>query len=164
LGGLTSNKTVALIAAILICEIAGVIGSLFTYPSISSWYNTSELNKPSFTPPSWLFAPVWVILYLLMGISAYLIWEKRAKKKEVRSAVSVFGLQLALNVLWSILFFGLRCPLCGFVEIIILWLAIAATIIKFNKLSRAAALLLIPYILWVTFAAVLNFYIWRLNT
>ncbi|NYZ78659.1 tryptophan-rich sensory protein [Candidatus Micrarchaeota archaeon] len=157
------NKAVALIATILICEIAGVIGSLFTYQSIPDWYNTSKLNKPSFTPPSWLFAPVWVTLYFLMGVSAYLIWEKGAKKKEVRNALSIFGVQLFLNVLWSILFFGLRCPLCGFVEIILLWLAIAATIIKFNKLSRAAAFLLIPYILWVTFAALLNFYVWMLN-
>lgn len=157
------NKTVALIAAILICEMAGVIGSIFTYQSISDWYNTNKLNKPSFTPPSWLFGPVWVALYLLMGISAYLVWEKGAKRKQVKTALSIFGVQLILNIIWSILFFGLRCPLCGFAEIILLWLAIAVTIIRFNKLSRASALLLIPYILWVTFAAILNFYVWRLN-
>lgn len=98
-----------------------------------------------------------------MGISAYLVWEKGTRKKEVRDALSIFGVQLVLNTLWSILFFGLRCPLCGFVEIIILWLAIAATIIKFKRLSITAALLLIPYILWVSFAMVLNFYVWRLN-
>jgi len=155
------NKT-ALIAAILICELSGVIGSAFTYQSIPEWYNAT-LNKPSFSPPNWLFAPVWVALYLLMGISAYLIWEKGTRKKEVRNALSIFGVQLVLNTLWSILFFGLRCPLCGFVEIILLWLAIAATIIKFKRLSITAALLLIPYILWVSFAMVLNFYVWRLN-
>ena len=157
------NKTIALIAAILICEISGVIGSVFTYQSIPDWYNTEKLNKPSFTPPSWLFGPVWVTLYLLMGISAYLIWEKGTKKKLVKDSLSIFGIQLILNTLWSILFFGLRCPLCGFIEIIILWFAIAFTIITFYKLSRTAALLLVPYILWVSFAMVLNFYVWRLN-
>jgi len=156
------NKTLALIAAILICEIAGVIGSLFTYSSISGWYD--KLAKPAFiTPPSWLFGPVWVTLYLLMGVSAYLVWEKGTKKKKIKDSLEAFGIQLALNVLWSILFFGLRCPLCGFIEIILLWLAIALTIVRFYRISRTAALLLLPYILWVTFAAILNFYIWRLN-
>jgi len=156
------NKTIALIAAILICELSGVIGSVFTFQSIPDWYN-AKLNKPSFTPPSWLFGPAWVTLYLLMGISAYLVWERGKRRKEVRNALSIFGMQLVLNTLWSILFFGLRCPLCGFVEIILLWIAIVLTILKFNKLSRTAALLLIPYILWVTFAMILNFSVWRLN-
>ncbi|MEM3556237.1 MAG: TspO/MBR family protein [Candidatus Micrarchaeia archaeon] len=154
------SKT-ALIVAILICEMAGVIGSVFTYNSIPDWYD--RLKKPDFTPPSWLFAPAWVTLYLFMGVSAYLVWEKGVKRKEVRDALSIFGVQLLLNLFWSIFFFGLRCSLCGFVEIILLWLAIAVTIIKFHKLSKPAALLLIPYILWVSFAAILNFYVWRLN-
>jgi len=157
------NKTVVLISAILICELAGVIGSLFTYQSIQDWYNTGKLNKPAFSPPNWLFAPVWVTLYLLMGISAYLIWEKGIKKKKVRDSLMVFGAQLVLNALWSVLFFGLRCPLCGFIEIILLWVAMVLTILKFYKISRAAAALLIPYILWVTFAMILNFYVWNLN-
>lgn len=156
------NKTVALIAAILICELSGVIGSVFTYQSISDWYN-AKLKKPSFTPPSWLFGPVWVTLYLLMGISAYLVWKKGMKKKEVKNALSIFGIQLVLNTLWSVLFFGLRCPLCGFIEIIILWIAIVLSILKFYKVSKAAALLLIPYIFWVTFAMILNFFVWKLN-
>jgi len=154
------NKT-ALITAILICELAGVIGSIFTSPSISGWYG--KLNKPEFTPPSWLFAPAWVTLYLFMGVSAYLVWEKGARKKEVRDALSIFAVQLLLNIFWSIFFFGLRCSLCGFVEILLLWLAIVVTIIKFHKVSKPAALLLIPYILWVSFAAALNFYVWKLN-
>jgi len=155
------NKTVVLIAAVLICELAGVIGSLFTYQSIPDWY--SKLNKPAFSPPNWLFGPAWVTLYLLMGISAYLVWEKGIKKKNVKYALQLFGIQLVLNALWSILFFGLRCPLCGFIEIIVLWVAIILTILKFYKISRAAALLLLPYILWVTFAMILNFYVWKLN-
>jgi tryptophan-rich sensory protein len=154
------NKT-ALITAILICELAGVIGSIFTSPSISGWYD--KLNKPEFTPPSWLFAPAWVTLYLFMGVSAYLVWEKGARKKEVRDALSIFAVQLLLNIFWSIFFFGLRCSLCGFVEILLLWLAIVVTIIKFHKVSKPAALLFIPYILWVSFAAALNFYVWKLN-
>ena len=156
------NKIVKLIVAILICQIAGAIGSVFTYSSIPEWYNI-RLQKPTFNPPSWLFGPVWITLYLLMGISAYLIWEKGTKKKEVKNALYTFGIQLALNIMWSLLFFGLRCPLCGFIETILLWFAIALTILKFSRVSKAAALLLLPYILWVTFAAILNFYIWRLN-
>lgn len=154
------SKT-ALIAAVLICELAGLIGSAFTYPSISDWY--TKLNKPSFSPPNWLFAPVWVMLYLFMGVSAYLVWEKGMKKKEVRDALSIFVVQLLLNTLWSLLFFGLRCPLCGLLGIAVLWVAILLTIIKFRRISKTAALLLLPYILWVSFAVLLNFYVWMLN-
>ena len=156
------NIIFMLIAAVLICEIAGIIGSIFTYNSIPEWYN-AKLNKPSFTPPSWLFGPVWVTLYFLMGVSAYLVWEKGIKKKKIRDSLTVFGMQLVLNALWSILFFGLRCPLCGFIGILLLWIAIVLTILKFYKISRTAAILLLPYILWVTLAMVLNFYVWKLN-
>ncbi|MBN2101953.1 MAG: tryptophan-rich sensory protein [Candidatus Aenigmarchaeota archaeon] len=150
-----------LIVSIVICQLAGIIGSFFTTPNIPTWY--ALVNKPWFNPPNWLFAPVWTTLFVLMGISLYLIWEKGLEKKDVRFAVSVFGIQLLFNVIWSVLFFGLQNPMLAFAEIIILWLSILATIVLFYKLSRPAALMLVPYIAWVTFAAVLNYYIWILN-
>lgn len=155
------NKIIKLIAAILLCELAGGIGSLFTYPSIEGWY--AKLQKPSFNPPNWVFAPVWITLYLLMGISAYLVWEKNRESKEAKNSLSIFGMQLVLNMLWSIVFFGLQSPLFGLIDIILLWIAIVVTVFKFFRISRTAGLLLMPYVLWVTFATILNFYIWRLN-
>jgi benzodiazapine receptor len=154
------NKIV-LISAIVLCELAGALGSIFTFPSIEGWYY--KLVKPSFSPHNWVFGPVWTTLYFLMGVSVYLVWEKGVKKKNVRNSLLVFGVQLVLNILWSILFFGLHSPLYGFICIILLWIAIAVTITKFYRVSKTAGLLQLPYILWVTFAAVLNFYIWRLN-
>src|SRR4030043_1667218 len=148
-------KIFKLAVSILVCQGAGIIGSFFTLPAISTWYTT--LNKPSFNPPNWIFAPVWTLLYLSMGIGAFLIWEKGFKKKEVRIALLIFALQLALNIKWSFLFFGLKSPSLAFVEIIFLWLAIAATIWAFYKISKPAGLILIPYLIWVTLATVLNF-------
>ena len=147
--------------SIIICEVAGIIGSIFTTPAITSWYQT--LNKPFFTPPSWLFAPVWLALYALMGISAYLVYEKGISHKKVRNALIIFAVQLGLNILWSAIFFGLRNPLGGFVEIVIMWFAILATIIFFYRISKPAGLILIPYILWVTIASTLNFFVIILN-
>jgi len=152
---------IKLIFSIVVCQIAGVLGSLFTYPSIPTWYAT--LKKPGFTPPSWLFAPVWTILFALMGISAYLVWNKGLENKEVKRSLLIFSIQLVLNVLWSFLFFGLESPFYAFMEIILLWFAIALTILNFFKISRSAGLLLLPYIFWVSFAMILNFYIWKLN-
>lgn len=150
----------ALVFVVLV-ELAGVIGSIFTSPAISTWYAT--LNKSSFNPPNWIFAPVWTLLYLLMGISAFLIWEKGFNKKQVRIAFLIFALQLALNIKWSFLFFGLKSPFLAFVEIIFLWLAITATIFAFYKISKPAGVIIIPYLLWVSFAAILNFSILTLN-
>ncbi|MFH1211580.1 MAG: TspO/MBR family protein [Candidatus Woesearchaeota archaeon] len=150
-----------LIASILICQLAGFIGSFFTASSVSTWFQT--LNKPFFNPPSWLFAPVWISLYLLMGISLYIVWNKGVKSKETKTAVTLFGVQLALNTLWSILFFGLKSPLFAFIEIMILWAMIVLTIRCFCRISKTAAYLLVPYIIWVTFAAALNFAIYFLN-
>ena len=152
---------VKLIASIIICQLAGFIGSLFTTPVIPTWYKT--LAKPSFTPPNSLFSPVWIILFLLMGISLFLVWQKNLKDNKVKIALVFFAIQLVLNILWSILFFGLQSPLLAFIEIIILWLAILLTILKFIKVSKPAGLLLLPYILWVSFAALLNFFLWNLN-
>jgi len=150
-----------LLAAIVVAESAGIIGSLFTYKSIPTWY--AALSKPSFNPPSWLFAPVWTGLFLLMGIAAFLIWKKGLKRRDVKIALGTFAFQLVLNTLWSILFFGLHKPLVAFCEIVVLWAAILWTILLFCKISKAAAWLLVPYIIWVSFAAVLNFSLMMLN-
>jgi benzodiazapine receptor len=155
------NNILKLVTSVIICLLAGFIGSVFTSPSIPAWYAT--LTKPSFNPPDWVFAPVWTILFVLMGISAYLVWNKGLQNKDVKISLFIFGIQLVLNALWSFLFFGLHSPFYAFVEIILLWAAIALTILNFFKISRRAGLLLLPYILWVSFAALLNFTIWRLN-
>ena len=150
-----------LLISVFVCQCAGFIGSIFTTPSIPTWYAT--LQKPLFTPPSWLFAPAWITLYLLMGISAFIIWRKGVDNRRVREALIVFLIQLILNSLWSIVFFGLKSPLYGVVVIVALWVAILFTMFKFFKLSTAAGGLLLPYILWVSFAAALNISIWVLN-
>jgi tryptophan-rich sensory protein len=138
-----------------------MIGSIFTKPAILSWYG--PLKKPFFTPPDWVFAPVWIILYILMGVAAFLVWRKSINQKQSRSALILFGVQLILNVLWSVTFFGLRSPLGGLIEISILAVAILLTIQSFLQVSRVAGLLLIPYFLWVAFASGLNLSIWVLN-
>lgn len=150
-----------LLVSILLCQIAGLLGALFTTPAIPTWYST--LVKPSFLPPSWAFPVVWTLLYLLMGIALYLVWEKGLDKADVKKAMSVFGVQLFLNFMWSVLFFGLRSPLYGLVEITVLWIVIFVNIWLFYKVSKTAGLLLVPYILWVSFAALLNYSIWALN-
>lgn len=150
-----------LVLSVAICEGVGILGSIFTISSISLWYAT--LNKPFFTPPNWLFGPAWTTLYFLMGISLFLVWKKGLKKKEVREALVIFDIQLILNFLWSIIFFRFQNPLLAFIEIIILWAVILLTISKFKKISKLAAYLLIPYILWVSFAAILNLSILILN-
>lgn len=149
------------IALIIICQSAGIIGSIFTFEAIPGWY--AELARPDFAPPNWVFGPVWTTLYALMGISSYLVLRNGLERNDVRMALGVFGVQLLLNTLWSVLFFGLRSPFYAFIEIIFLWFSIFASIILFWRISRNAGLLLVPYILWVSFAAILNFYIWILN-
>ena len=150
-----------LVISVLICLLAGFMGSFFTAPSIPTWYAT--LKKPSFNPPDWLFAPVWTTLFFLMGISLYLVWSKGLDKEGVKRAVFIFVIQLVLNIAWSFLFFGLKSPFFAFLEIILLWLAILITIIRFYPISKTAAFLLLPYIIWVSFASILNFFIVRLN-
>jgi tryptophan-rich sensory protein len=137
--------------------MAGVIGSIFTTPSISTWYE--QIQKPDIRPPNWAFGPVWITLYTLMGISLYWVLNE----KNVRIPVIFFSIQLVLNAIWSIIFFGLQNPFYAFIEIIILWIAILLTIISFYKVSRKAGLILLPYIIWVTIATILNYYIWILN-
>ena len=151
-----------LVASIVICEFAGLIGSVFTTPAIPTWYAT--LRKPSFSPPNWLFAPVWITLFALMGVSAFLVWRRGLGDQQVKVALTIFVVQLILNILWSVIFFGLRAPLGGLIVISTLWVAILLTILNFFKVSTTAGLLLVPYILWVSFAALLNLFIWRLNS
>lgn len=151
---------VPLLISLLIVLIVAFIGSLFTTPNIASWYRT--LTKPSFAPPNWLFAPAWTILYILMAIAAFLIYRKRENPK-AKNALTFYFIQLILNALWSIIFFGIHNPQLAFFEIIILWIFILFTLIKFYKIYRTAGLLLIPYLLWVSFASILNLFVWLLN-
>lgn len=143
--------------SILICQLAGVIGSFFTTSAIDGWYKT--LEKPSFSPPDWLFGPVWIFLYLLMGISLYLILNTKKNK----SALWLFFIQLALNSIWSVIFFGLKSPFYALIELGVLIVAIVLTIWQFWKINSKAAMLLLPYIAWCTFALILNYSIWQLN-
>lgn len=152
---------IKLIASLLVCQLAGFLGSLVTSPSIPVWY--ASLEKPSFSPPNWVFSPVWITLYALMGISLYLLWRQDTKVPKVQIALFFFIVQLILNVSWSMVFFGLRLPFLAFIEILLLWAAILLTIVKALKVSKTAGILLLPYILWVSFAAILNFSLWFLN-
>jgi translocator protein len=145
-----------LVVSILVCELAGVIGSLFT-SSVTGWY--SALAKPSFNPPSWVFGPAWAVLYLLMGISLYLVWNSKHEK----TAMVIFGIQLFLNAAWSIIFFGFRNVFLAFVDIILLWIFILITMILFYRVNKTSFYILIPYLAWVSFAALLNYWILVLN-
>lgn len=149
------------VVSIAICQLAGVFGSLFTYPEIFTWY--ASLDKPSFTPPNWVFGPAWFLLFTLMGISLYLVWQKGIKGGKEKRALYAFSAQFMLNALWSLLFFGLHSPLYGLVGIILMWVSILVTIIMFYNIDRRAACLLVPYIAWVSFAALLNYSVWMLN-
>lgn len=126
-----------------------------------SWYST--LNKPFFTPPSWLFGPAWTVLYVLMAISAVLIWRRGIKEKPVKEALKVFGIQLVLNLSWSPIFFGAKNILLALLVIVIMWIYIVKTIWAFGRIDKTAGYLLYPYLLWVSFATILNFSVWILN-
>ena len=155
------KDVVKLVTSIIICEGAGLLGAVFTTPAIPTWYAT--LNKPLFTPPGWLFAPVWTALYLLMAIAAFLVWREGLDNEQVRGSMITFMVQLALNVLWSAVFFGLKSPLWGVIVIIVLWVAILLTMLAFMKVSKPAAWLMLPYLLWVSFASALTVGVWMLN-
>ncbi|OGG92460.1 TspO protein [Candidatus Kuenenbacteria bacterium RIFCSPLOWO2_12_FULL_42_13] len=155
------NNFFKLVIAIGVSELAGIIGSVFTISAIPNWY--AGLVKPALNPPAWVFGPAWTTLYTLMGIAAFLVWRMGWERKEVKMALEVFGIQLFLNAIWSIIFFGLQNPGWALVDIILLWLAIVWTMVVFYKISRPAAYLLVPYLLWVSFASYLNYSIWMLN-
>jgi len=156
-----TKDVLTLVISIVICQGTGFVGSLFTRSSIPTWYAT--LEKPPFTPPHWVFAPVWITLFSLMGIALFLIGRRGLGERKIRVALGAFCSQLIFNILWSALFFGLRSPLAGLIDITVLWIAIALTIFYFFKISKTAGVLLLPYLLWVSFAVVLNVSIWRLN-
>jgi tryptophan-rich sensory protein len=150
----------ALIVCLLASLTAGAIGGFATVRAISSWY--PSLVKPAWTPPSWLFGPVWTVLYILMGIAAWRVWL-HAGEPLARQALAIFVVQLVLNAAWSLLFFGLRAPGLAMAELVLLWLAVAATLGAFWRIEPLAGALLIPYLAWVTFAGGLNHAIWWLN-
>ena len=152
-------KILKLLGCIVLAEVAGGIGAIFTTPAIGSWYAT--LTKPGFNPPNYLFAPVWTALFALMGVGLYLVWQ--AKSKEKKSAYIIFFIQLVLNILWSVIFFGLKQTGLAFIEIVALWVVILVNIIYFWKINRWAGIVLVPYIMWVSFASVLNFALYSLN-
>lgn len=155
------RKLTYIIIGIIICSTIGFLSSVVTQSSVNGWYMT--LNKPSFNPPNWIFAPVWTALYILMGISAGWVWAKGFHHKWVKTGLYHFGFQLLLNGLWSIVFFGLKQPFWGLLVILTLLVVLILTIKWFKVVSKVAANLLIPYLLWICFATVLNYKIWELN-
>jgi len=157
---MTRMKIVKLVSSILLCQMAGVIGSLFVMPSLP-WYDT--LAKPSWAPSGTVISIIWTTLFTLMGISLYLVWMKGIRTGSARLPLSVFGIQLAVNVAWNYFFFGLQSPLFGLIVILILWVLIAVNIVAFARISRVAGALLIPYIIWVSIAATANYYLLILN-
>jgi tryptophan-rich sensory protein len=149
-----TNKLIKIFLSLLLCDGAGFIGSLATRTSVKTWYTT--INKPFFNPPNWIFAPVWIALYTLMGVSFYLVLDKGLNNKDIRYASTVFCIHLLVNALWSFAFFGAQSPLAGLFVILPLLFLIAYTMKLFYPISNTASYLLIPYLLWVSFASVLN--------
>ncbi|MHC4597066.1 MAG: TspO/MBR family protein [Planctomycetota bacterium] len=156
-------KTIGkLVCSVSICLLTGFLGSFFTMDSAKTWY--AGLSRSSLTPPDWAFGIVWPVLYILMGTSAFLIWNAGVDKIQVRVALGVFAFQLLLNGIWTPIFFGLHLIGLALVEIVFLWAAVLTTIFAFRKVSKTAAVLLLPYILWLSFAVFLNACFWLLNT
>ena len=155
------NNFAKLIIAIAIPIAIGATAGLFTVTGVGSWYQT--INKPSWNPPGWVFAPVWTTLYVMMGVSLYLVWKSGVSNNLKRTAIGLFAVQLILNFFWSFIFFDQQQPGWAFVEIIAMWVFILLTIFAFAKVNKTAAWLLVPYISWVSFATILNYTIWKLN-
>jgi len=155
------KKPLLLLFSILISHAAGFLGSMATSSSISTWYIT--LAKPSFNPPNWVFGPVWLTLYTMMGVALYLVWQQGIQKKKIQQAVVVFLAHLVVNAAWSIVFFGQQNLEVAFWVITFLWLMILYLIRSFWSINKTAAYLLVPYFLWVSFASILNLSIWRFN-
>jgi len=155
------SSVIKLVISILASFAAGGIGSLFTFKVIPTWY--AGLKKPPYTPPNWVFGPIWTTLYILMGISVFLVWQKRLATDGVMLAFTLFWIQLAFNALWSVIFFGMKSKGGGVIIIIVLWFLILATIITSFRVSGWAGGLLIPYIVWVSIASYLNIGVWLLN-
>ncbi len=155
------QKILKIALLVVLCVTIGYLSGMVTRDSITTWYPT--LVKPVFNPPNWIFAPVWTLLYIMMGISAGLVWTSDADKEQVKKALGFFAIQFGLNALWSYLFFGLHNPLLALVEIVLLWLMIFETYNQFRKIDKLAGFLLLPYLAWVSFATILNASIWWLN-
>ncbi len=157
----TVSNNWKLAICIIICQATGIISGLLTNTQNNDWYD--KIVKPSWNPPGYLFGPVWTILYFLMGISLWLIWKSNGLESQKVEACLIFAIQLFLNFWWTILFFKLHSPIAAFAEIIVMIALIILTIYKFSKISKTAAWLLVPYISWVCFAAILNYNLWKLN-
>lgn len=158
---MTKTRSMLGLAVFLgICLGAELLASVLTKPAIRVWY--TNLDKPPWTPPNWVFGPVWTTLYVMMAVAAWLVW-RRSGFPAAALPLTLFALQLSLNVAWSALFFGLRMPDAAFVDIVLLWAAILTTLCAFRRSTPAAGWLLLPYLLWVTYAATLNLAIWRMN-
>ncbi len=155
------SKFLKLVFSIAICQVIGIISGVATRESVTTWYQ--ELTKPSFNPPNYIFAPVWIILYTLMGISLFLIWKDGLDKNNSKFAFYFFIFHLVINGLWSFVFFKWQSLMFSFFVITILWIIIIIIIYLFYKLNKLSSILLIPYLLWVSYASILNYYIWRLN-
>ena len=156
------NNTLKLIIAIAIPLAVGATSGFFTITGVESWYQT--INKPSWNPPGSVFGPVWTTLYVLMGVALFLVWKSSGSDTLKRTAITLFAVQLILNFFWSFIFFDQQQPGWAFVEIMTLWFFILLTIFSFTRVSKTAAWLLVPYISWVSFAAILNYTIWKLNS
>jgi len=156
-----ASQWIGLACAVAVCFAAAGISSLYTTPAIPVWY--ASLRKPAWTPPAWAFAPVWTLLYLSMAVAVWLVWRERGFDALARLPLALFAVQLGLNALWSIIFFGWRRPDLALVEIFFLWAAIFATMLAFWRVSHTAGWLMWPYLLWVTLAGFLNLAIWKLN-
>lgn len=150
-----------IVIAVTVCLVIGFLSSFATQSSVNDWY--VGLNKPGFNPPNWIFAPVWTLLYIMMGVAAGIVWAKGFYHIWVKTALYHFGFQLLLNAAWSIVFFGFRQPFWALIVILTLLILLLLTIKWFRVVSSLAALLLVPYLLWVCFATVLNYKIWELN-
>jgi tryptophan-rich sensory protein len=159
--GFRLREVPMLIGSILIPLVIGYIGAIVTLPQISTWY--SSLSKPWWSPPNWLFGPIWTTLYLLMGIALFLVWREGLHRRDVRFAILIFGVQLVINLLWSVVFFSFHALFGSFILVMLLWLAILANIIAFLIISKWAGLLLVPYIVWVSIASYLNYSVYLLN-
>jgi tryptophan-rich sensory protein len=158
------HPVAALLVAVLACEVVGASGAVFTAQGLESWYDT--LARPDLAPPNWVFGPVWTTLFALMGVAGWLVWRRAtdpAVASRARIALGVFAVHFLFNLAWSAVFFGRQSIDGGLLVIAILWVLIAATIRAFDRVDRRAALLLVPYLAWVTFAAYLNYRFWVLN-
>lgn len=155
-----TEQFIGLVVCVAACMMISTAGALVTLSSVSDWY--ANINKPSWNPPNWIFGPVWTTLYLMMAFSSWLVWRS-AKLNRVKFELGWFGFHLILNLLWSVLFFGFQQPGLAAIEIVILWISILASVFLYFRHNKLAAILLVPYLLWVTFASTLNITIWYLN-